>query len=188
MNPAIARQAGLEVYPHISDVRSRGPFDAVTLWHVLEHLPEPRARLREIRGMLSLNGLLIIAVPNAGGLQARTFGANWLHLDVPRHLYHFTHSSLAGLLRMEGFAPLREWHQELEYDVLGWSQSALNLAPLPPNLFFNLLRGLKSPVGPVATAATWLSGSLLTALSIFFVPPGTLTGRGGTLIVAARPT
>jgi SAM-dependent methyltransferase len=186
MSKAPARQAGLEVYPHISDVRSHAPFDSITLWHTFEHLPDPRQMLGEIRGLLSSNGVLIIAVPNAGGLQARAFGARWFHLDVPRHLYHFTGSSLTNLLQSEGFIPFREWHQEFEYDLLGWSQSALNLAPGPPNLFFDLLRGFKPRIGTFASAAAWLSGSLLTALTIFLVPAGTLTRRGGTLIIAAR--
>ncbi|MGA2847253.1 MAG: class I SAM-dependent methyltransferase [Candidatus Acidiferrales bacterium] len=186
MNTAPARQAGLDVYAAISDVRSLAPFDSITLWHTFEHLTDPRATLGEIRGLLSPKGVLIIAVPNAGGLQARTFGAKWFHLDVPRHLYHFTRSSLANLLRSEGFIPFREWHQEFEYDLLGWSQSALNLAPGPPNLFFDLLRGFKPPVGKLASAAAWISGSLATVLSIFLVPVGTLTRAGGTLIVASR--
>ena len=181
-----ARQAGLDVYAAISDVRSLAPFDSITLWHTFEHLTDPRATLGEIRGLLSPKGVLIIAVPNAGGLQARTFGAKWFHLDVPRHLYHFTRSSLANLLRSEGFIPFREWHQEFEYDLLGWSQSALSLAPGPPNLFFDLLRGFKPPVGKLASAAAWISGSLATVLSIFLVPVGTLTRAGGTLIVASR--
>src|SRR5271170_4366891 len=122
MNTGPARQLGLEVYPHISDVQSHAPFDAISLWHTFEHLPDPRATLGEIRGLLSSNGVLIIAVPNAGGLQARAFRAKWFHLDVPRHLYHFTRSSLANLLQSEGFIPFREWHQEFEYDLLGWSQ------------------------------------------------------------------
>jgi len=126
MNTAPARQAGLDVYAAISDVRSLAPFDSITLWHTFEHLTDPRATLGEIRGLLSPKGVLIIAVPNAGGLQARAFGAKWFHLDVPRHLYHFTRPSLANLLRSEGFIPFREWHQEFEYDLLGWSQSALN--------------------------------------------------------------
>ena len=186
MNTAPARQAGLDVYAAISDVRSLAPFDSITLWHTFEHLTDPRATLGEIRGLLSPNGVVIIAVPNAGGLQARTFGAKWFHLDVPRHLYHFTRSSLANLLRSEGFIPFREWHQEFEYDLLGWSQSALNLAPGPPNLFFDLLRGFKPPVGKLASTAAWITGSLATALSIFLVPVGTLTRAGGTLIVASR--
>jgi SAM-dependent methyltransferase len=186
MNTAPARQAGLDVYSNISEARAHAPFDSITLWHTFEHLPDPRAMLGEIRSLLAPNGILIIAVPDAGGLQARTFGAKWFHLDVPRHLYHFTRSSLANLLRSEGFIPSREWHQEFEYDLLGWSQSALNLLPGPPNLFFDLLRGFKPPVGKFASLAAWLSGSLLTALSILLVPVGTFTRRGGTLIIAAR--
>lgn len=150
-------------------------------------MPDPRATLREAHCLLSPSGVLIVAVPDAGGLQASLFGANWLHLDVPRHLCHFTRDSLTGLLRSEKFIPIREWHQELEYDLLGWSQSALNWGPAPPNLFFDLLRGRKPAVGRLRLATTWLAGSLLTALALFLVPLGTLARRGGTLLIAARP-
>jgi SAM-dependent methyltransferase len=188
MNTGPARQAGLEVYPNISDMHSRAPFDAITLWHTFEHLTGLRATLEDIRRLLSANGVLIIAVPNAGGLQAGIFGSQWFHLDVPRHLYHFTRSSLVNLLQSEGFLPSREWHQEFEYDLLGWSQSALNLlAPGRPNLFFDLLRGFQPPIGKLASAAAWLSGALLMALTILLVPVGTLIRRGGTLIISARP-
>jgi len=164
------------------------PFDAITLWHTFEHLTGLRATLEDIRRLLSANGVLIIAVPNAGGLQAGIFGSQWFHLDVPRHLYHFTRSALVNLLQSEGFLPSREWHQEFEYDLLGWSQSALNLlAPGRPNLFFDLLRGFQPPIGKLASAAAWLSGALLMALTILLVPVGTLIRRGGTLIISARP-
>jgi hypothetical protein len=136
---------------------------------------------------LSFQQTLIVAVPDAGGLQAKVFGAKWLHLDVPRHLYHFTRSSLASQLQAEGSAPMREWHQEFEYDLLGWSQSALNSGPTPPNLFFDLLRGRKPAVTTLQRIATWVAGSILTGLAIFMAPLGTLAKRGGTLIIAARP-
>jgi len=114
-----------------------GPFDCITLWHSLEHVRDPSAILRDCKKILKPGGVLLIAVPDAGGLEARTFGARWFHLDVPRHLFHFTRKSLASVLRAAGFAGLRSWHQEFEYDLLGWSQSALNAMGFPPNLFFH---------------------------------------------------
>lgn len=81
---------------------------------------------------------------------------------------------------------MREWHQEFEYDLLGWSQSALNFAPTPPNLFFDLLTGRKPAVSPLQRFATWVAGFVLTGLAIFLVPIGTVAKRGGTLIIAGR--
>jgi SAM-dependent methyltransferase len=187
MNPAAARAAGLEVHPELSAVRALAPFDCITLWHSLEHLVDPRATLCEARTLLAPDGVIIIAVPDAGGLQAGVFGSKWLHLDVPRHIYHFNRSSLRNLLQLEGFATVREWRQEFEYDLLGWSQSALNYGPTAPNLFFDLLTGRKPDVGPIEKIFTWVAGSILTGFSILLVPAGTILKRGGTLIVAARP-
>jgi 2-polyprenyl-3-methyl-5-hydroxy-6-metoxy-1,4-benzoquinol methylase len=187
MNLSAARAEGLEVHSQLSDVRPLAPFDCITLWHSLEHMPDPGATLRDARGLLSPGGVLIVAVPDAGGLQARVFGSKWLHLDVPRHLYHFTRFSLESLLRSERFAHFREWHQEFEYDLLGWSQSALNFGPTAPNLFFDLLTGRKPAIGPSQRLSTWVAGCVLTGLAIPLVPLSTVARRGGTLILAARP-
>src|SRR5688500_7389092 len=64
-------------------------FDLVILWHVLEHVPDPRATLEEIGRVLKPGGTLLVAVPNFGSLEARSAGPGWFHLDVPRHLTHF---------------------------------------------------------------------------------------------------
>jgi SAM-dependent methyltransferase len=187
MNPSVARDAGLEVRQQLSGVSALAPFDCITLWHSLEHMEDPRATLREARSLLSPGGALIIAVPDAGGLQARVFGPKWLHFDVPRHLYHFTRFSLESLLRSEGFASVREWHQEFEYDLLGWSQSALNLGETAPNLFFEMLTGRKPEISSWQRISTWVAGCILTGLAIPLVPLGMIAKRGGTMIVAARP-
>src|SRR5687768_2044001 len=73
-------------------------FDLVILWHVLEHVPDPRGTLREIGRVLKPGGTLLVAVPNFGSLEARSAGPGWFHLDVPRHLTHFTFRSLSEAL------------------------------------------------------------------------------------------
>jgi SAM-dependent methyltransferase len=186
MNPRPARDAGLEVFSDLTQAASHGPFDAITLWHTFEHMTDPRRTLRDLRALLAPDGVLVIAVPDAGGLQAGVFGPSWFHLDVPRHLYHFTRKSLLNMLDAEGFAPSHEWHQEFEYDLLGWSQSALNVMGLRQNLFFDLLRGYRTNVNPWSSALSLLAGAVLTGISLPLVPLGTLAKRGGTLIVAAH--
>ena len=74
----------------------RGPFDVITMWHVLEHLPDPGSALARAAGLLRPGGTLIVSVPNNDSLQARLGGDDWLHLDIPRHIYHFTPGSLVA--------------------------------------------------------------------------------------------
>jgi SAM-dependent methyltransferase len=187
MNPASARAAGVTpVHESVEEARAQAPFDCITLWHSLEHMRDPHATLKSLACMLAPDGLLVVAVPDAEGLQARLFGSSWFHLDVPRHLYHFGARALTGLLDNAGFAPLREWHQEFEYDLLGWSQSALNLLMPAPNIFFKSLTGRHTEVGRTQVAASYSLGIMLSALALPATLIGTLSRRGGTLIVAAR--
>jgi 2-polyprenyl-3-methyl-5-hydroxy-6-metoxy-1,4-benzoquinol methylase len=86
LNSAPARRLGLEVFNSLDECADRGPFDCVTLWHSLEHMPDPWAVIARIRRLVADHGLLLIAVPDFEGLQSKTFGASWLHLDMPRHL------------------------------------------------------------------------------------------------------
>jgi SAM-dependent methyltransferase len=80
-----------------------GSFDAVTLWHSLEHLYEPLDTLRHLRRLLVPGGICVIAVPNADSPQAKRDGAAWFGYDVPRHLWHFTPATLTRLLDQAGF-------------------------------------------------------------------------------------
>jgi 2-polyprenyl-3-methyl-5-hydroxy-6-metoxy-1,4-benzoquinol methylase len=64
-------------------------FDVITLWHVLEHVPQLSDTITELRRTLAPTGTLVVAVPNCASLDARYYGADWAAYDVPRHLYHF---------------------------------------------------------------------------------------------------
>jgi SAM-dependent methyltransferase len=116
-------------------------FDQVIIWHVLEHLPDPRETLQEIRRVLKPGGRLVVAVPNYSSLQARCSGAQWFHLDPPRHLFHFPAEGLRQLLASTGFDVEREHHFSLRQNPFGWVQSALNCLPrLPRNGLYSLLK------------------------------------------------
>lgn len=78
-------------------------FDAVTFWHALEHLSDPSAALMEANRILKPEGRLLISVPNFQSWQARVMKSDWYHLDIPRHLYHFTPQTITQLLRKTGF-------------------------------------------------------------------------------------
>jgi SAM-dependent methyltransferase len=80
-----------------------GSFDAVTLNHVIEHVPDPLATLRECARVLRPGGDLVLFTPNNGSLGHRVFGCHWRGLEPPRHLHVFCPESMSALLRAAGF-------------------------------------------------------------------------------------
>jgi SAM-dependent methyltransferase len=79
-----------------------GAFDVVTSFHVVEHLTRPVAALERMIDWLAPNGLVIVEVPNAGGVGSRLFGRYWSGLDFPRHLVHFTPATMAAMVERAG--------------------------------------------------------------------------------------
>jgi 2-polyprenyl-3-methyl-5-hydroxy-6-metoxy-1,4-benzoquinol methylase len=77
-------------------------FDLVLMSHVIEHVPDPLATIREIRRVLRPSGMLVATTPNAASLGHRHFGADWVALDPPRHLHIFTANGLAALANCAG--------------------------------------------------------------------------------------
>jgi len=106
---ATAAAAGLQVHcGMIRDVPlAEQSFDVVTIWETLEHVPDPRPTLERIRALISPGGRLLGSVPNIDTLYLRWFGPAYLHLDLPRHLLHFSRRSLRGLLERSGFRRIR---------------------------------------------------------------------------------
>lgn len=80
-------------------------FDAVTFWHVLEHVPSPLQTLRAAARLLRPGGALLVVVPNYASIERRITGERWFGLDLPRHLYHFEPESLRKLLVAAGLRP-----------------------------------------------------------------------------------
>ncbi|MBW8358771.1 MAG: class I SAM-dependent methyltransferase [Weeksellaceae bacterium] len=72
--------------------------DAITLWHVFEHIDNQEDMLKYFHNKLNNNGLLIIAVPNPTSDDARRYGEYWAAYDVPRHVYHFTKAGMENLM------------------------------------------------------------------------------------------
>ena len=99
---------------------------AVTMFHVLEHVHDPRAHLEAARSLLEPDGRLIAQVPNAACWQLRLLGKNWSGLDVPRHLWDFRPGDLDILLDRSGFEVVRRKHFSLRDNPAGLATS---LAP-----------------------------------------------------------
>jgi SAM-dependent methyltransferase len=161
-----------------------GSVDAVTLWHVLEHLDRPAAALARIAGWLAPAGGLLLGVPNLDSWQARLGGGRWFHLDVPRHRTHFTPVGVTRLLRGTGFAPVAIHHRLLEHNPYGMWQTAANLATERPSYLYNLLKRNAPPAGrDLAITVAALGMAPVAALAELLAG---LTGRGGTIAVLAR--
>jgi len=98
----LARLKGIEPVASAS-VFQTGYFDAVTLWHVIEHLPDPASELVELHRILKTDGVLVAEVPNMNSWMYSICRAEWFPLDIPRHLQHFTPKTLRMLLDKCGF-------------------------------------------------------------------------------------
>jgi 2-polyprenyl-3-methyl-5-hydroxy-6-metoxy-1,4-benzoquinol methylase len=77
-------------------------FDLITLWHVLEHLPDLNGDIESFKRLLKDDGRLLIAVPNCSSYDAEIYKEFWAGYDVPRHLYHFTPETITKLFRAHG--------------------------------------------------------------------------------------
>jgi len=89
-------------------------FDAITMWHVLEHVHDLQGYMAKLKTLLKEKGRLIIAVPNYTSGDATVYGESWAAYDVPRHLYHFSPVSMKGLVEKHGMKLLG--YQPMWYD------------------------------------------------------------------------
>ena len=91
-----------------------GDFDAITLWHVLEHVHDLSAYIQRLKLLLKEKGKLFIAVPNYTSLDATIYKEYWAAYDVPRHLYHFSPASMRLLMEKHGLKTVR--YKPMWYD------------------------------------------------------------------------
>lgn len=100
-----ARSRGLKVTEGdlLQTPLAQGAFDAVSMIHVLEHLPQPQRHLIAARRLLRPGGRLVVVTPNAAALGHRFYREHWRGLEPPRHLQIFTPASLSALVRDSGF-------------------------------------------------------------------------------------
>jgi len=143
---AVARRAGRPVERgSIDDLGGSERLDAIVLWHVLEHLDDPGAALRDARASLNPGGLLLAGVPNLDSLSADIAGDEWLAFDVPRHRWHFTAAGFEQLLRGEAFDPGRVEHMVWEQNPAVTWTAMLGRLGMSPGYPFHLLKRNAEP-------------------------------------------
>ncbi len=98
------KEFGFEMLPveALSTIKDK-ELDVVTMWHVMEHIQEPDRMWDELHRILGDKGIAIIAVPNSASYDALKYKEHWAAYDVPRHLWHFTPSTIAQWGEKHGF-------------------------------------------------------------------------------------
>lgn len=95
---------GFEMFPveALAEIKNK-ELDVVTMWHVMEHIQDPDKMWKELHRALNDTGVAIIAVPNSISYDAQKYKEHWAAYDVPRHLWHFTPSSIMRWGEKHGF-------------------------------------------------------------------------------------
>ncbi len=97
---AIAKNKGVSFVEQTSELDNNS-FDVITMWHVLEHVPDLDKQIKELKRLLKPTGTLIIAVPNFKSFDAKHYGKFWAAYDVPIHFWHFSKMAIKLLFKNE---------------------------------------------------------------------------------------
>jgi len=130
-----AAERGLDTVETLDDLRSRGPFQVITMWHALEHIHHVDRLFHVIDDILAPDGILVLAVPNHNAPERPYFKESWAPYEAPRHLYHFTQRTLTDLLEKYGYESIQEFGllQDTPYNIL---------LSLPDHSIKSIFRGL----------------------------------------------
>lgn len=96
----IAKNKGVSFVENFSELESNS-FDIITMWHVLEHVPDLENQIKELKRLIKPTGTVIIAVPNFKSFDASYYSNFWAAYDVPIHLWHFSKTAIQKLFAKE---------------------------------------------------------------------------------------
>lgn len=107
----IAKEKGISFVEEISTLENHS-LDVITMWHVLEHVPDLELQIQELKRLLKPTGTLIIAVPNYKSFDANHYETFWAAYDVPIHFWHFSKKSIQLLferveMKLEKVLPMK---------------------------------------------------------------------------------
>jgi 2-polyprenyl-3-methyl-5-hydroxy-6-metoxy-1,4-benzoquinol methylase len=108
---SIAEKKGVSFADDVKTLDNNS-FDVITMWHVLEHVPNLEEYISELKRLIKPNGIIIIAVPNFKSFDANYYKEYWAAFDVPRHLWHFSKTAIQKLfakqdLKLVDVLPMR---------------------------------------------------------------------------------
>ena len=186
--------SGLERVSTRPDIRGQdilevtdGGWAGIVFWHSLEHLRAPSEALRHAVGLLGPGGVLIVAAPNAGSLQARAFGDRWLALDLPRHLVHLPARTLLRRLEELHLRVSRVSYVRGGQVVFGWLHGLVGGVPGTADLYDAVRRpeARSAPVSAGQRVATLAAGAALLPVAAAASAVEVALRRGGSVYVEA---
>jgi 2-polyprenyl-3-methyl-5-hydroxy-6-metoxy-1,4-benzoquinol methylase len=125
-----------------SSMLSDASIDVITMWHVLEHVPDVEQQIRELSRLVKPNGAILIAVPNFNSFDAEYYGNFWAAYDVPRHLWHFSKTAIKSLFQKQGLQLVQVL--PMKFDAFYVSMLSEKYKSGKMNYFKALYIGLKS--------------------------------------------
>lgn len=145
---SVLQETALKTLPESS-------FDIISMWHVLEHVPNLNERLRDLKKILKPGGSIIVAVPNCSSKDALRYKQFWGAYDAPRHLWHFTPKDIQALFSSQGMKV--EQILPMKFDSFYVSLLSEKYKTGSTNLLRGFLSGLSSNMAASKTGNTWSS-------------------------------
>ncbi len=96
----IAKSKGVSFVENLSELESNS-FDVISMWHVLEHVPDLEHQISELKRLIKPNGTILIAVPNFKSYDANHYKEFWAAFDIPIHLWHFSKTAIQKLFAVQ---------------------------------------------------------------------------------------
>jgi len=134
----------------------RESMNAITMFHVLEHMKNPLEIIPKVHSWLKLQGIFMVSFPNIASRQAQKFKGNWLHLDPPRHLNFIAPKDFILHMQQTGFELISEHYFSAEQNPFGYVQSDLNRHAPKREILFESLKGNKKYLQDVSKRTLWL--------------------------------
>lgn len=115
-------------------------YDVITLFDVLEHIPDLDTFLKEVHRILKPGGLLVVQSPNVDSFAYRVLKVHWNWLLIPHHLWHFSYASLSNVLYKHGFSVKKGITEDNVYDFASNFRSTLHVPIFSSGLSFKVIR------------------------------------------------
>jgi len=162
-------------------------FDGITMWHVFEHLENPRDTLNTIARLLRPNGVLLVAVPNISSWQATLFRGVWFHLDLPRHVHHYSVEWLKQKLQIVGEVDSVVTLPTIEQSLFGFIQSLQNVfLRESPNKLYKLLQRRRGIVDLLALLTLGAFALVLLPIALIEHLLSSLCGKNASVVLIVK--
>ncbi len=144
------KEYNLNIVSNINELD--GPYQYVTAWHVLEHMPIDSLNdtFAFLRDNLDCKGRILLSVPNAESFQYKVYKTKYAFYDPPNHLHQFSYSSIKLLLETNGFKLIKSFNSG-PYNYFGHIQALLNLITNSHNYLYYRFKRKSTPTAPMLT-------------------------------------